>query len=81
MDMKDEASRLLNHPMITKFFAESKKKHHKIIESSLYHHDDIRMDSYLMLRALNELESCLNDYVSIGELPDAKVIKRLRSLD
>lgn len=81
MELHEEASRILNHPIVSKFFEEYRKKYHSIIENSLFAQDELRTDSYLMLRAINEFEQCLKDYVAMGEMKPQTIVRSLKSLD
>lgn len=77
----EEASKLLNHPFISKFFAEAKNNYHRIIENTGYEQDGLRTDCYLMLRALNELEEVLKDYIRLGEVKEPKKIIGLKPIN
>lgn len=80
MELSEEASKILNHPMMVEFFEKSKGAYHKVIEGSCYEDQVKREDAYMMLRALNELKASLEYYAKKGEVKEVKV-KRLKSLD
>ena len=80
MDIHDEASKLLNHPMISDFFKETKDFYHRIIETSNFDEEDKRTDAYFMLRAVNELNETLKQFAAQGSIKQPKV-KRLLPLE
>lgn len=77
----EEAHKLLNHPFISKFFLDTKNNYHRVIENTNYSQEGIREDCYLMLRALNELEEVLKDYIRLGEVKEPPKIKRLKPIN
>ena len=76
----EEASKLLNHPYLMKFFEEAKANYHRIIECSTHDQSLVREDCYYMLRAVNELEQVLEDYVRLGEVKEPKKIIGLKPI-
>lgn len=81
MELHEEASKILNHPIVAKFFEEAKKKNHRIIETSKFSEEEVRTDAYLRICAINDLEECLKEYIAMGELKTNPIVKRLKSLD
>lgn len=77
----EEASKILNNPMIKDFITAAREKYHNAIEASAYDQDDVRMDAYLKLNALSDLVTTLEHYIKLGEIQDKPIVNRLKSLD
>ena len=85
IDLSDEARKLLSNPLLSSSFTKARDKVILNIANSKYDERELREHQYLILTAINEVQSTIRKMIRDGDIERtrmrSKEVPKLKSLD